>query len=135
MSPTQQSLKYARDQGWKPDIVERYNAYTRRRHDLYGVFDLTVMDDLWGLLGVQTTTGPNVAARVHKMERSLLCQDWLAHGLRAEVWGWRKVAAYKKDGSRSTVDRWAIRIVRLQPTQPIRFGDMATAAMMAPCKS
>ena len=114
MTPTARSLEYARKRGWAASVCERYCSYTRRRFDLFGVFDLVVLDDLWGCIGVQTTSGPNVSARIHKMESSSDCSRWLASGLRAEVWGWRKVAAYRKDGARAKVDRWDIRIVRLE---------------------
>jgi len=119
MSPTARSLDYAKKRGWIASVCERYCAYTRRRFDLFGVFDLVVLDDQWGCVGVQTTSGSNVSARVKKMEASPHCQRWLAAGLRAEVWGWRKVAAYKKDGTRSAIDRWALRIVKLQPPLPL----------------
>jgi len=105
MSPTQRSLNYARERGWEPDVVERYCAYSRRRYDLFGVFDLVIMDDLWGLLGVQTTSGSNVSSRIKKMKASDRCTRWLASGMRAEIWGWRKAAYYLKDGRRSATDR------------------------------
>ena len=117
-SPTQRSLKHARDHGWIASICERYCAYSRKRYDLFGVFDLIVVDDKWGCIGVQTTSGSNVSARVRKMQASEDCRRWLAAGLRAEVWGWRQVASYKKDGSRAAVDRWEIRVVRLASPKP-----------------
>ena len=119
MSPTSRSLDYARKKGWIASVCERYCSYTRRRFDLFGVFDLIVLDDQWGCIGVQTTSGSNMSSRVHKMEASSDCSRWLASGLRAEVWGWRQIAAYRKDGSRAKVDRWAIRIVRLHPLHRI----------------
>ena len=115
MSPTSRSLDYARKKGWVASVCERYCSYTRRRFDLFGVFDLIILDDQWGCIGVQTTSGANVSSRIHKMEASSDCRRWLASGLRAEVWGWRQIAAYRKDGSRAKVDRWDIRIVRLEP--------------------
>ena len=119
MSPTSRSLNYAKEKGWIASVCERYCSYTRRRFDLFGVFYLVVLDDQWGCIGVQTTSGSNVSSRIHKMEASPDCSRWLASGLRAEVWGWRQIAAYRKDGSRAAVDRWAIRIVRLTPPQVI----------------
>ena len=141
MSPTQRSLDYARKQGWIASVCERYCAYTRRRYDLFGVFDLIVLDDQWGCIGVQTTSGSNMSARRHKMEESKDCDRWLAAGLRAEVWGWRKVAAYRKDGSRAAVDRWAIRVVRLQAPAGLAAGTFDAAqspvglAALAACDS
>lgn len=114
-------MQYAREQGWKVDRCDRYNHYTQRTSDLFGCFDLIVLDDLWGCIGVQVTGGQggNIAARIHRLEDSPNCQHWLARGNRAEVWGWRKLAAYRKDGSRAKVDRWVMRTIRIQAAHPI----------------
>lgn len=119
MTPTARSLEYARKQGWIASVCERYCSYTRRRYDLFGVFDLIVLDDRWGCIGVQVTSGSHVSNRIHKMEASEECTRWLASGLRAEVWGWRKIAAYRKDGSKAARDRWDMRIHRLLTTHRI----------------
>ena len=39
-SPTQRSLEYLREQGYHPEVVEKYNSFTRRTNDLWGFVDI-----------------------------------------------------------------------------------------------
>ncbi len=92
MSPTQRSLTLLRERGWKPAIVEHYNSHMGRRVDLWGIIDILALrgDEI---LAVQTTSTPNISARIKKIEES----EWLPiireAGVRIEVHGWRR---YKK---------------------------------------
>ena len=36
-SPTQRTLKYLRDKGYTAQVVEHWNAFAKRRIDLFGV--------------------------------------------------------------------------------------------------
>ena len=110
--PTSRTLEYCRRRGWHADVVEKWIPKTRRRSDMFGGIDLVVMDGQQGLLGIQATSGSNVAARAHKLSALDTMAEWLAKGLRLEVWGWRRLAAYRKDGTRAKRDRWAVRIMR-----------------------
>jgi hypothetical protein len=100
MTPTQRSLAHLRAAGWQVAIVEHWNPFARIRQDLFGVLDLLAVRD--GVtLGVQTTSGSNVSARVRKIAESetvpaLREAGWLLH-----VHGWRKGAN----------GRWALREV------------------------
>jgi len=100
MTPTQRSLAHLRAAGWQVAIVEHWNPFARIRQDLFGVLDLLAVRD--GVtLGVQTTSGNNVSARVRKIAESetvpaLRDAGWLLH-----VHGWRKGAN----------GRWALREV------------------------
>ena len=100
MTPTQRSLAHLRAAGWQVAIVEHWNPFARIRQDLFGVLDLLAVRD--GVtLGVQTTSGSNVSARVRKIAESetvpaLRKAGWLLH-----VHGWRKGAN----------GRWALREV------------------------
>jgi len=91
MTPTQRSLAHLRSAGWQVAVVERWNPHARIRQDLFGVLDLLAVRD--GVtLGVQTTSGSNVSARVKKIAESetvpaLREAGWLLH-----VHGWRKAA-------------------------------------------
>jgi hypothetical protein len=91
VTPTQRSLAYLREQGYRVAIVERWNPHARIRQDLFGVLDLLAVRD--GVtLGVQTTSGSNVSARVKKIADAeavpaLRQAGWLIH-----VHGWRKAA-------------------------------------------
>lgn len=100
MTPTQRSLAYLRAQGWQVAVVERWNPHARIRQDLFGVLDLLAVRD-GQTLGVQTTSGSNVAARARKIAEAeqvpaLRKAGWLLH-----VHGWRKGAN----------GRWALREV------------------------
>lgn len=89
MSPTQRSLKYLRDAGYTVAIVEHWNSFTRRRHDLFGMFDLLAVRPA-ETLAVQTTSGSNVAARMRKLSESELIGAVREAGWVVHVHGWRK---------------------------------------------
>lgn len=89
-SPTQRSLMYLRAQGYRVAIVERWNPFARVRQDLFGVLDLLAVRDN-EILGVQTTSGSNVAARLAKIADAEAVPDLRRAGMRLEVHGWRKL--------------------------------------------
>jgi len=100
VTPTQRSLKHLRDAGYLVAIVERWNPHARIRQDLFGVLDLVaIRDDV--TLGVQTTSGSNVAARVRKIAEADAVPALRRAGWALVVHGWRK-------GSNG---RWALREV------------------------
>ena len=103
-TPTARTLEHCRLLGWKACVVERYNAFTRRRHDAYGFGDLLVLDDEPGALLIQTTSRPNIAARVRKILSIPEAMAWLAAGNRIQVWGWGKTRKGKRKA-------WTVRIV------------------------
>lgn len=106
-------MELCRKRGWVPAVVEKWNPHVKRRQDLYGFLDLVVMDDQPGLLGVQATGGRgDVASHVAKLAGIPAVAEWLGRGLRLEIWSWRQLAAYRKDGTRAKRDRWAVRILR-----------------------
>jgi hypothetical protein len=89
-SPTVRSRKHLEAQGYSVATVEHYNAFTRRRHDLYGFIDLIAGKD-GETLAVQTTSASNVSARVRKIAgHPNLDAVRVAHGWRIVVHGWRK---------------------------------------------
>jgi len=97
ISPTQRSIKLLKSRGYSVDIAESYNAFTRRRKDLYGFIDITGLHpDERGVLGVQTTTGTNLSARLKKAEALSAYWLWLACGNDVEFHGWRKLLTGKK---------------------------------------
>ena len=100
MTPTARSLKYLRDSGYTAEVVERFNAFTKRRHDLFGIADIFAINDD-GVLLVQTTSGSNVAARVKKIADSEHADAIRKAGIRIHVHGWRK----------SSRNRWVLREV------------------------
>ena len=102
MSPTQRSLEYLRKAGYRVAIVERWNPYARIRQDLFGILDLVAIRD-GETLGVQTTSGGNVSARVKKISESDSLPDLRRAGWSIHVHGWRKLANKK----------WGVRVVDL----------------------
>lgn len=90
--PTQRSLTHPRSLGYRVAVVERWNPYARSRQDLLGVLDPLVVRD-GEILGVQTTSGSNVAARLAKIAGSDAVPELRRAGMRLEVHGWRKLKA------------------------------------------
>ncbi len=107
MSPQQRSLAMLRDLGYRVAIVEHWNAHARRRVDLFGLFDLLALRPDGPPIGIQVTSGTNVAARLDKLRASEALTDWLACGCKAQVHGWAK------RGPRGQAKRWECRCVEV----------------------
>lgn len=105
MTPTARSLAFARSQGWHPAVAERRLPRIGTTVDLYGIVDLVVLDGAPGLVGVQATSGGNLAARTHKVSAASTARWWLAAGLRLECWGWSK----RKVRRGGKAVRWTLR--------------------------
>lgn len=103
-SPTAQSLKLLRDQGWTVQVVERWNPFAKRRVDLFGVVDILCMNSQSGFLGVQTTSASNVSARLTKIRNEPRALTWLEAGGKLIVHGW------SKKGPRGKRKIWECRI-------------------------
>ena len=90
ISPTQLSLKKIREEGYVVvQVVEYWNAFARRRIDLYGFIDILAIKD-GHVLAVQTTTVGNMGARIKKIANhnnvgEVRKANWTIH-----VHGWHK---------------------------------------------
>lgn len=126
-SPTARTLLECKKRGWTAQVVERFNSYTKRRIDLFGVIDLVAIvpprTEIAGeheflhqgaILGIQATSGSNHAARRTKILAEPRARQWIEAGGRLEVW------TFAKQGARGKRKVWTIRV------EPI------TAAMFAP---
>ena len=102
MSPTQRSLKYLRDQGYRCWIVERWCPYSRKRIDLWNCIDILAVGN-GETIGVQTTSRGNVSARVKKIAENEYYPELVRSGWKVHVHGWGKL----KSG-------WTIKIVELK---------------------
>lgn len=111
MTPSQRAILYCKEQGWTQWKVEYWLAPARRRIDLFNMFDIVVLDNLPGMIGVQVTTGSNVSARIKKMQENPILAIWLDRGLRAEIWAYRKLKVAR--GSKRT--KWCLRKVLVYP--------------------
>lgn len=91
-SPTSRSLEHLRKQGYVAQVVEKWIPAVKRRQDLYGFIDILAIRDN-EVVGVQATSGDNVAARVRKIGEHELVGQVRRAGIRILVHGWRKNAS------------------------------------------
>ena len=105
-SPTQSSLAVLRAQGYVCWVVEHWNAYTRRRVDLFNAWDILAVGN-GETLAVQTTSASNVSARVRKIADNEYTAELRKAGWRLEIHGWRK-RKVKRGGK---AERWVCRVV------------------------
>ncbi len=91
MTPTARSLKHLREQGYTCQVVERWNSFTKTRHDLWGIGDILCLRGAETLL-VQTTSGDNVSKRVAKIADCEHLPAIREAGWRIICHGWRKGA-------------------------------------------
>jgi len=68
-SPTQRSLADLRKRYPFVAVVEKWNPHARIRQDLFGIIDIVCVGPD-GTVGVQSTSGSNVSARIRKMAES-----------------------------------------------------------------
>jgi hypothetical protein len=106
-SPTQRSLKLMRDRGYRVWVVEKRIPGMHIMQDMYGFIDIHAMKPGVGFVGVQTTTGANMAARIAKIKELPAARVWLDSLGLIYVHGWRKV------GARGKRKLWECREVRL----------------------
>lgn len=109
MSPTARSLEHARAMGFTAQVVERFNKYSNKRIDLFGIIDLVCCKPGVGILGVQATSGSNHAARRTKSLAEPRLAEWLNSGGRYEIWSFAMRVRRKKDGTKSKVKRYELR--------------------------
>lgn len=88
-SPTQRSLALVKERGFQPWIVEYWNSFSRKRVDLFGIFDILAVGN-GETLAVQTTSRGNISARVRKIADSEYIAGCRESGWRVEVHGWDK---------------------------------------------
>ena len=105
-SPTQLSLKLMRQRGYTCEITERWNSFTRTRHDLFNFIDVLCLGD-GEVIGVQTTSYSNMSARVKKIREHENFKFVSDAGIRVLVQGWHKVN-----------NRWRVREVEVEHQCP-----------------
>lgn len=93
-SPTQRSLALLREnKDCIAQVVEHWNAFSRKRVDLFGIIDIVSIGD-GKITGVQTTTGGSLPARIKKaMSPEIFPKvvKWLQSGGAFHLHGWRKL--------------------------------------------
>ena len=90
-SPTARTLDYLRDLGYTVGVVERHNAFSGKKNDLFGFIDLIAIRD-GETIGVQATSTGNINARFKKILEEPRSSEWLRAGNKIMVIGFKKYA-------------------------------------------
>jgi hypothetical protein len=93
MTPTQRTLRHERELGRVAAVVEKWNPHVRIRQDLFGWIDVISVDPKgFGVIGIQTTTQQNAAARIEKARGkcSGALTAWLLAGNSLRLHSWAK---------------------------------------------
>jgi hypothetical protein len=89
MTLSLRSKKMLEKQGYTVATVEYYNAFTKRKHDLYGCIDLLAVGN-GETLAIQVTSKSNMSARIKKIEDAPALPEMLRSNWRVIVHGWWK---------------------------------------------
>ncbi len=87
MTLTQRTTKMMRDQGYMVATVEYYNAFTKRKHDLFGCIDLLAIGN-GETIAIQVTSKSNMSSRIKKIEENDALPEMLRSKWRILVHGW-----------------------------------------------
>ena len=98
---TARSKVHLSELGYLVALVEHYNAFTKRKHDLWGCIDLLAIGN-GETIAVQVTSRSNLSARRHKIEDAEAYPEMLRSGWRIVLHGW-----YKEN------NRWHLKEVEL----------------------
>lgn len=101
VSPTQNSLKFMREDGYTCQVVEKWNPHAKVRQDLFGFIDIVCLGSGVTIV-VQTTTVKNMSARRKKILASKYYKVVKEAGWMIVIHGWEKVG-----------NRWSVRTERL----------------------
>jgi hypothetical protein len=89
MTPTARTLDHLRRAGFIAEVVERWIPRANIRKDFLGCVDIIAFHrSRPGIVGVQATSLPNVAARLTKAKGRPELAAWLRAGGQFQVWGW-----------------------------------------------
>jgi len=93
-SLNQRTVALLKDRGYQCDVVESYNAFTKRKKDLFGIFDIVAIGN-GETIGIQLTSKSNMSSRIKKIADSDFFTEIVRSGWRIIVIGW-----YKKENGR-----------------------------------
>ena len=88
-SLNQRTIALFEERGYQCDIVESYNAFTRRKKDLFGLFDIVAIGK-GETVAIQLTSKSNMSARVKKISNSEILPELLRSNWKICVIGWFK---------------------------------------------
>ena len=101
MTLTGRSTALLRERGYIVATVEHYNAFTKRKHDLFGCIDLLAIGN-GETVAVQVTSKGHLSERRHKVEEAEAYPEMLRSGWKVVLHGWYKEA-----------NRWQLKEVEL----------------------
>ena len=96
MKTTTRTIQYLRKLGLRCQTVEKYNQFSHKYNDLFGIIDIICLQER-GIVGIQAC-GTDFQEHVRKItiEKSAETREWLSTpGTFLEIWGWRKVQKVK----------------------------------------
>ena len=93
-SLNQRTITLLEERGYVCDTVESYNAFTRRKKDLFGLFDILAIGK-GETIAIQLTSKSNMSTRIKKISESEYLPEILRSKWRVIVLGW-----YKKPNGR-----------------------------------
>lgn len=88
-SLNQRTVALFTERGYKCEVCESYNAFTKRKKDLFGIFDVVAVGNE-ETVGIQITSKSNMSARMRKIQESEYLPEILRSGWRVVVIGWFK---------------------------------------------
>jgi hypothetical protein len=86
-TPVERTLKALRDEGLPYWRTEHYNPYSRKRVDLFNLFDYIAIGD--GIIGIQVTSASHRADHRRKILEGEYTRPWLEAGGRIQLRTWR----------------------------------------------
>lgn len=89
-SPTQNSKKLLKSEGWECEVTERWNPFAKIRQDLFNFCDILCLRGKT-IMAVQTTSLGHTSARIKKIMEEPLAQKFMDAGGLIRVHGWAKM--------------------------------------------
>lgn len=108
MRPNQRTMCLYRDLGYRVWMVEKFNAHTKQRIDLYNCIDVLAIrgDETVGLQSCGASG--DAAAHVRKILSNPLAVEWMEGANRKLI-----VVAWRKTGDRGKRKLWRARVIEL----------------------
>lgn len=83
------TLKFLKKHGYEVERVERFNAFTKRRHDAFGIIDYLALKEK-EILGVQSTGCNGKLNHKKTILNNVLTKIWLEAGGKLLLLSWEK---------------------------------------------
>jgi hypothetical protein len=88
-SQNQRTIALLKSRGYMCDVVESYCAFTKRKKDLFSIFDILAIGN-GETIGIQITSKSNMSSRIKKISESEYLPELIKSKWRILVIGWFK---------------------------------------------